>query len=360
MQRVGELMWQAVQEFYRVLVDWVAGLPIVLDVRAWPLQVWLIVAGVLLTLLLLMRRPRRASGRRNWPELMISHGEIVLLDPAPLAAQADGGRRRAALLSAPEGAAFQLRMAVSNLNSYPMQLLELVLRVSGRRQPVVADASAVVPPHGAVDVIADLADLPGDSGTFELYLHGTRSRPRTVKLIVPVEWEPWNQRYRLRATGQRVERAGALPSNALLRTERGRRRSARLANAVRGAASVTSSAMASGFDRLAHEVRRGRSRFLDARAARAAAREARAAESHVLRPVPMSVPFGPGSRSETPLPSTGSGTSHTAPSATGAAGFEWPRGEQRDSQSPASQVPNHVPSSVPEQGRRRLDFPDEF
>src|SRR5690606_31189131 len=103
-----------------------------------------------------------------------------------------------------EGAAYQLRMTVSNLNAYPMQLLELTVRVSGLRQPVVADASAVVPPHGAVDVVADLAELPGDSGSFELYLFGTRARPRTVRLTVPLEWEPWNQRYRLRATGQRV------------------------------------------------------------------------------------------------------------------------------------------------------------
>lgn len=331
MQRVVELMWEAVQEFYRVVVDWLTGLPIELDVRAWPLEVWLIIAGALLTLLLLVRRPRRRARRRNWPELMISHGEVVLADAAPVAAPADGGRRRAALLSAPEGAAFQLRMTVSNLNAYPMQLLELALRVSGRRQPVVAEASAVVPPHGAVDVVADLADLPGDSGSFEVYLHGTRSRPRSVKLVVPLEWEPWNQRYRLLATGQRVERAGALPSSALLRTERGRRRAVRFAAASRSFASAVANAVSSGLGRLSHEARRSKARFLEARAAQAAVREARAAEARPQRPVPITVPFGPRGRAETPLPAAGPGTA----------------------------LPQQAPQ-MPDHMRQRLDFPDEF
>lgn len=334
MQRVVELMWEAVQEFYRVAVDWVTGLPLDLDVRAWPLQYWLIGAAVLLTLLLLVRRPRRRARPKNWPELMISHGEVALAESGPVAAPADGGRRRAALLSAPEGAAFQLRMTVSNLNPYPMQLLELALRVSGRKQPVVADASAVVPPHGAVDVVADLTDLPGDTGSFELYLHGTRSRPRSVKLVVPLEWEPWNRRYRLLATGQRVERAGALPSTAVLRTQRGRRRSARFAAAARSVAAGTANAVSNGLGRIGHEARRGKARFLEARAAHAAAREARAAELRPQRPVPISVPFGARGRSETPLPATGAGT--------------------------VAQPVAPQPTQMPEHKRQRLDFPDEF
>lgn len=335
MRRVGELMWQAVQEFYRVVSTWYAGLPPAFDPRTWTLQAWLIAAGVLLILLLLLRSPRRArrGPRRGWPELMISHGEITLLDPAPLAAAADGGRRRAALLSAPEGAAFQLRMTVSNLNTYPMQLLELVVRVTGARQPVVADASAVVPPHGAVDVVADLADLPGESGTFELYLYGNRSRPRTVKLSVPLEWEPWNQRYRLRATGQRVERAGALPSASMLREDRNRRRAARVAAGARQAAhSVTS-----GAERIGVELRRSWARFQTRREARvAAARErARAAEAASLRPVPTSVPFGPAARSSQ------AASQPAAPAA--------PR-----------TVQPHNETAKKDEPPRRLDFPDEF
>lgn len=362
MQRVGELMLEALREFYRVVVEWLGGLPVEFDVRQWSTLTWLIVACVALVLLLVARRPRRAPGRvrGNWPELMISHGEIVLEGAPPAAAPADGGRRKAALLTAPEGAAYQLRMTVSNLNTYPMQLLEFAVRVSGRRQPAVADANAVVPPQGAVDVVADLMDLPGEGGTFELYLHGTRSRPRTVKLVVPLEWEPWNQRYRLRATGQRVERAGTLPSSGLMRSERGRRRAAR----VSAAASGVSGAVGGAARRLGSELAQRRSRYLAARAARAAAaRAAREAESQSLRPVPTAVPFSPGRRSEQQAPAPVGRSS--LPQSAEAAGAPWrTRAPFPDSSEPAAdeQDPQTDPRSLgdDEPPRRRLDFPDEF
>ena len=236
MSRVAELMWQAVVEFYRVVVEWWAGLGLGLDVRQWPVLVWLLLAALLLLLLLLLSLRRPRGHNNGLPELMVSHGEVVLLDELPYAAPASGGRRTPSLMQAPDDANYQLRMSVSNLNPFPLQLLELSVRTTGSRLPVVADAAAVVPPHGAVDVVADLADLGGDQGVFELFVYHARGRPRGLKLVAPLEWEPWNHRYRLRAMEQRMERSQLLASQQVQRHERRNLRGARLRAGARGLA----------------------------------------------------------------------------------------------------------------------------
>lgn len=212
-----ELAWDALRNSVIQLVDWLNGLAAAgaFDPRNWPQLVWFVLALVVLTLVLvaLVRRRRRGVSRAL-PEMMISHGEIVLLEE-PADAQ-----ELAYDMTAPAQASHRLSLTLSNLNPWPVQLLELAVRTRGLRQPVVAEAGSVVPPNGAVDVVADLFDLPGDVGVVELFLYSNRGGRRTYKLSAPLEWEPWDKRFRIRALSSRVTPVGTLASQERRRNER--------------------------------------------------------------------------------------------------------------------------------------------
>lgn len=210
--------WQDVQRSYEAALQWLASLQY--DPREWDGLTWLVVAAIALVVVLLLLSAARRRRQGAGPQFLLTNGQIVLLGEAPQAAPADGGRRQPALLQAPAEGEYQLRVTVNNLNSYPVQLLEIAVRTSGGKLPVVADASAVVPPNGAVDVVADMADLPGERGTLELYLYTTKVAPRSMRLIAPLDWEPWNQRYRVRATAQHVEGTRVVASEVRQRQER--------------------------------------------------------------------------------------------------------------------------------------------
>ncbi|HET8985125.1 MAG TPA: hypothetical protein VFN03_05125, partial [Trueperaceae bacterium] len=249
MAEVWELITQAIQRFYEVIVAWAADVQ--LDPLLWSDTTRLVVLGAVLLLviwLLVRRRGTRSARRHGWPQFLVTNGSITLLSAGPgsvpaasttphasSAAPADGGRRSPAALSAPAEGHFQLKMTVNNLNTFAVQLLELAVQTVAGRLPVIADAAAVLPPHGAVDVLVDLYDLPGDRGTVTLYLHNSASRPRSLRLTAPLEWEPWNQRYRVKGTGLRIDQAGAPASEQYRRRRIGQLRRQKVGSALRAA-----------------------------------------------------------------------------------------------------------------------------
>lgn len=280
--------WQDVQLLFERVVQWFAALDY--DPRQWDLNTWLVVGGGALLLLLILLAGRRRGRARRGPQFLLTNGQIVLLDDLPVAAAADGGRRQAALLQAPADAAYQLRVTVNNLNPYPVQLLEIAVRTSAGRLPVVADASAVVPPNGAVDVVADITDLPGDRGTLELYLYNNKVAPRSLRLLVPVDWEPWNQRYRVRATAQRLEPSRVVASQSRRRQERAAIRRGRLREVVGAAAQGVSERVAE----LRRDLALRRERAATERQARLAAEREAAERRRGEHPEgPFSVPLAP-------------------------------------------------------------------
>lgn len=202
------MAWQAIWATAEQVGQWATGVApgIMWDPRAWQTGTWLVLALVVVALLVIALLARRGAPS-SLPEMMVSHGQIVLGD----AEQAQGGNVPYGL-SAPAEAAHHLSLTLSNLNPWPVQLLELAVRTRGLRQPVVAVAGSVVPPNGAVDVAAELFDLPGDAGVIELYLYSNRGGKRTFKLSAPLEWEPWDQRYRVKALSSKVAPVTTLAS----------------------------------------------------------------------------------------------------------------------------------------------------
>lgn len=178
----------------------------------WSAATWWWVGALLAALLLLwllLRRGRRVNTLT--PEFLISHGELALVDGLK--------RPPGAQVSAPGREKFALSLTLSNLEPWPVQLLELSVRTRGTQGARVVEAGAVVPPRGAVDVSAELFDLPGDSGTIDLYLYASRGA-RTYRVSAPLEWEPWGERYRIRALTATVLQARELPSEELARKQR--------------------------------------------------------------------------------------------------------------------------------------------
>ena len=366
MAEVWELIKQAIQRFYEVALAWLEGLN--LDPREWDDTTRLVVLGAVLLVVLVLtlrRRGGRSARRAGWPEFLVTNGSVHLLTDASdtaerarpqaaapyvagtarfaaNAAPADGGTRKPALLSAPRDARYQLRMTVNNLNAYAVQLLELSVQTSGSKQPVIADAAAVLPPHGAVDVVVDLYDLPGEHGTVALYLHSTAARPRSLRLVAPLEWEPWNQRYRVKGTGLRVEQSRAPASETYRRRRLGQLRRQRAGAAV----VATGSSLVSG---VTGAVRQWQERRAKAAAAAAAAREARSGAA--ARETPITVPLAP-SRS----------TRHDGG---GSEAYRervaWPDEPRDEAERPA---PREQPATPADDDaarvRPRLDFPDEF
>ncbi len=201
MLRFLELAWEALKGSATQLVEWLNGLAAVgtFDPSGWPPAVWLVLGAVVVILVLLaLVRGRRRGAASRIPEMMISHGEIVLVD------EAEDTTDYMYDMAAPSQAGHRLSLTLSNLNPWPVQLLELAVRTRGLRQPVVAEAGSVVPPNDAVDVVVDLYDLPGEVGVVDLFLYSNRGGHRTYRLSAPLEWEPWDKRFRIRPLSSRV------------------------------------------------------------------------------------------------------------------------------------------------------------
>ncbi len=226
MVRFLELATKAIADTVTELWAWFGGIIAAggLDPRNWQPLTWVIVVALALLLmgLLMRRRPTRPGVA---PELMVSHGVIELEEESDEGLEAD--ELAAAGLAAPARAHHQLSLTLSNLNAYPLQLLELAVRTRGSRLPVVAEAGSVVPPHGAVDVTAELFDLPGDAGVIDLYLYSGGNRRRIWRLSAPLEWEPWTRAFRVKALAARITGVARLASQERRRHERRAFRGAR-------------------------------------------------------------------------------------------------------------------------------------
>ncbi len=328
------------------------------DPATWTPQVYLVAAGVLLVVVLLLAMRWRGRSRALGPQFLLTNGYVVLLTQEHAAAKADGGTRSPAFLMAPDDADFQLRVTFNNLNPYPVQLLEIALRTGTGRVPVVAEASAVVPPNGAVDVVADVHDLPGERGVLQAFVFATKARPQNLKVTVPLEWEPWNLRYRVKATQQRVEPSQGVASDRLSRMERAaaRRdlRRERIGSAAKSTGRRLGSAWDSAVDRVRAAVAARRAR------ARAAAAQRASRRAEVEEPTgPISVPLPPSRRQ-----AQAEGAQDRVEEALDADRVhESPETSSTEQTRPADDVAVSEPreEEPPEDApRRRLEFPDEF
>ena len=203
MARALELMWNSVTSFLSSLWNTISPAlqstvqPVLqrLDPLAWSI----VAVGllVLLLLLMLLRRRRPEEPAPSKPELLVSLGEIRVLDDH--VEQDDEGRAGKGVMRPVSHA---LRMTVSNLNAYPVQLLEVALETPEMDEPVTLETAQIIGPEASVRVKETLPHLTGEAGKLTLYFYLSGSSKRYVSLHATFEAEPWDARYKVSPLGQ--------------------------------------------------------------------------------------------------------------------------------------------------------------
>lgn len=181
------MMRAALAATIEALQDWLSA------VATLPTEYLLAALLGLVLLVLAARLLRRRAKRPKPPDLLLSRGEI---------AQAENSGLQ------------HLTVKVSNLNPFPVQLLELAVKTDRMPAPLGIDAVELLPPHQAVELEAALPhDVVGDTGVVHAYAHVPGRSAAVYRLQATFEWEPWNKRYKISPLGQTLRRARRLSSS---------------------------------------------------------------------------------------------------------------------------------------------------
>lgn len=190
--------WATTLSFLTPYYNQLAAFARTLDPRVW----WAAGGALLVLLFLWLLVRRRKAARNSHPEVVLSLGTI---------AAADGE-------NAGSGSLHRLRLTVSNLNPYAVQVLELALKTPRMGVPVTAEVAAVVPPEGSVALEQSLTGLAGEEGRLNLYFY-TAGSQRIYRLQAPFALEPWNNRYKISPLNQNVAPVKHLASSGVSRVQ---------------------------------------------------------------------------------------------------------------------------------------------
>ncbi len=161
----------------------------------WDSRTWLIILLIALLFYVLARVFFRGSRTSTEPELLVSKGIIQQPESSPTQV---------------------LRIKISNLNDYPIQLLEMSVQSELMSSPFMVEAAEIVSPHSAVELEAVLPNnIVGDKGILEIYAYLSKRQSKLYKLKTSFAWEPWAQRYKIEAIGQHLKRSKQLASTRL-------------------------------------------------------------------------------------------------------------------------------------------------
>ena len=191
-------VWNTTLSFLTPYYDRVIAFARTLDPLVW----WITAGAALLLLIFLLLLRRRDSGKNSRPEVLLSLGTV---------AAANGE-------DAGSGSLHLLRLTVSNLNPYAVQVLELALKTPEMNVPVAAEVAAVVPPEGSVALEQSFSGLTGDEGRLNLYFY-TAGNKRIYRLQAPFALEPWNNRYKISPLNQSVAPVRELASAGVSRVQ---------------------------------------------------------------------------------------------------------------------------------------------
>jgi hypothetical protein len=158
--------------------------------------IWLLVVFVALLALLVWRKLRPEYVKRK-PELLISKGEIIQVESSTIQV---------------------LHLKVSNLNDYPVQLLEFAIKTNLMSNPITVEAVELLGPHESVEFEANMpVSLVGEKGDVRLYAYIAQPFKKMFLLRSGFAWEPWNRRHKISPLGQTLRPVRRLGSAQLER-----------------------------------------------------------------------------------------------------------------------------------------------
>ncbi len=185
------MIWDALRST-AVAIDWN---PLNWDALTWGSIVALL---VVLWLLIALRQSRRQLVGR--PELLVSRGEIT-------AYEADIAERETT-----NSLAYELRLTLSNLNPYPVQVLELSLKTEVLKDPVCLELSQLLAPNSSARLSQDLPEINGVSGKLSLYFYAAATAKKYFRLDAMLNFEPWEARYKISPLDQKISSSKRLAS----------------------------------------------------------------------------------------------------------------------------------------------------
>ncbi|UCH24497.1 MAG: hypothetical protein JSV66_11115 [Trueperaceae bacterium] len=207
MGRVLDMMRNAIDSTwvtFRLWMETLAWNPL-----SWGLLTWILVAVLLVVIFFLLSRPRLALIKPELkPDLLISQGEVIPEEPQQRGARGGVGTGIPGpdQQQNPDSAyvGMNARMNISNLNTYPVQLLELAICTNVMDTPHTVTLSSLLSPHSRQNLSVELPPLEGLDGQIELYLYTAQARHKTYCIRSKLVWEPWNKRFTIAPLEQRI------------------------------------------------------------------------------------------------------------------------------------------------------------
>jgi len=159
----------------------------------WSNTTWAVLFGLALVVALfwlraVWRRQARQLAPYTRPELLVTQGEILPGEGRDL-----------------------LKLTISNLSPYPVQVLELALQNATNPlgwlelTPLLAVGASV----RLEEAIAPLRDRQGE---LWVYIYTPATPNRLFRLSAAYTWEPWRERHKISPLGQRIEPVKELAS----------------------------------------------------------------------------------------------------------------------------------------------------
>lgn len=184
---------QGIRQLYTIVLNYLTN-------GNMSMMIYLLIAVfVVLALILLWRkwRPNLNFWKRNYPELLVSKGEIVQVQSSTIQT---------------------LHVKVSNLSDFPVQLLEFAVKTELMTTPITVEAVEVLGSHEAIELEATMpVNVVGDKGDLKLYAYVTHPRKKVYVLKSEFVFEPWNGRHKVSPLGQTIRPIRKLASSQLER-----------------------------------------------------------------------------------------------------------------------------------------------
>ncbi len=157
------------------------------------LSVVLLSISLIIALLLLLRYALRIRKRETF-SILLSKGEI----------------RRSSEFDP------LLSLRVSNLNVFPIQILELSIDSEAMTMPIVVDLAELVAANDSISIELELEqNIVGDDGLVYLFAYLPRQAKKLYRLKASYSYEPWAGRYKISPLKQQIKRVRQLDSQRL-------------------------------------------------------------------------------------------------------------------------------------------------
>jgi len=109
-----------------------------------------------------------------------------------------------------------ISLKVSNLNAFPVQVLELSIDSEEMSMPIVLELAELIAANDAISIELELErNLVGETGQVYLFAYLPKQAKKLYRLKADYSFEPWAGRYKISPLKQQIKRVRVLDSQKL-------------------------------------------------------------------------------------------------------------------------------------------------